>query len=202
MNKLIMFVVCVCVVVGILSSCSKTHTIQPLMEKSLTVQEKTREIGLIYGEFSLWKPLKIFATMVGIVLSRVALQKAIIDKQFFFREVEVNCSKTIGIKLKDLDKKVSRSRLDQEFREADSIIPPEVVNAPPVKLNREQLLDQRLPKQCTKDKIWVPRDDEGEHWVCVDYKNGRLDPLDEIYKDINNTGGDYKWKEIRESILK
>jgi hypothetical protein len=104
--------------------------------------------------------------------------------------------------LKDLDKKVILNRFDHELTGEDSKIPTEVINAPPAKLNREQLLDQRLPKGCTKDRIWFPRDDEGKRWVCLDYKGGKLAPLDEIYWDINSQkpGGDWELKELRSSI--
>jgi hypothetical protein len=46
------------------------------------------------------------------------------------------------------------------------------------------------------------RDDEGERWVCIDFKDNKLDPLDEIYKEIKRPGSDYQWEEVRSSIPK
>jgi hypothetical protein len=198
MNKL--FTICVCIGCTILSSCSIQ---QPLIKEPLESHEETKEIAQIYTlddkKVSLGVPTKMFVTVAGIVLDRMAM-----DKWFFSRTVEIDCPKTIGIKLKDLDKKVILNRFDHNLTCEDSNIPPEVINAPPAKLNREQLLDQRLPKECTKDRIWFPRDDEGKRWVCLDYKGGKLDPLDEIYWAIysQKPGGDWEWKEIRSSISK
>jgi hypothetical protein len=169
--------------------------------KPLVTHEETKEIASIYTsddqKVLLWKPPKMLVTVTGIILLRMA-----IDKRFFSRTIETDCQKAIGIKLKVLDKKVNRNRFDQGLTAADSIIPPEVLNALPAKLNREQLLDQRLPKQCTKDKIWFPRDDEGKRWLCIDYKDDKLASLDEIYHGIKKSGGDYEWKEVRGSISK
>ncbi len=174
------------------------------MKETVELHEETKEIPPIYisadRKVSLWVPQKLLAIVAGIVLGRMA-----INKWFFSRTVEIDCPKAIGTKLKYLDKKVSCSnRFDHELSAADSIIPLEVINAPPVKLNREQLLDQRLPKECAKDRIWFPRDDEGKRWLCVDYKSGKPDPLDEIYWNIKSQkpGGDWEWKEIRSSIPK
>jgi hypothetical protein len=175
------------------------------MEKSLAAQEEAKGIDPIcisaHEKVQLWSPPKILVIAAGIVLGRVVLQMTI-NKRLFSQTVEINCPKTVGIKLKDLDKKVSSNRFDHELIAADSIIPPEVINAPLVKLTKDQLLTQRLPKQCSKNKIWVPRDDEGKRWLCVDYKYNKLSSLDEIYEDPKKPGNDFQWKEIRGSIPK
>jgi hypothetical protein len=137
MKKLIIFVICVCLECIISSSCSIQ---QSFIKETLEPHEEAKEIAPIYTsddhKISLGFSPKMLIIMAGIVLGRMVM-----DKRFFSRTVAIDYPKAIGIQLKDLDKKVSRSnRFDHELTVADSIIPPGVVNAHLVKLNREQLL--------------------------------------------------------------
>jgi hypothetical protein len=106
---------------------------QPFMKKPLAAREEPKEIALTYisddKKVLLVVPEKMLVIMTGVVLGGIALQKAI-GKQFFSQKVEIDCPKTTGIKLKDLNTGVNRNkRLGQELTAIDSIVPTEVVNA-------------------------------------------------------------------------